>query len=128
SALPGASGNRSCVAAVMASSVVAAAPAMNRCERVIDRDDTASGGGRGQARAFRSERRVTRVPRHAAEIVGLSSPAWLEAIADVTNGPNIDRAMRIGLHFAPERRDTPIDTPSGDEHGIPPDGIQDRVA
>ena len=54
--------------------------------------------------------------------------ARLETIADVTNRANVDRAMRIRLHFAPQRRDTPIDAPSGDEHGIPPDGIQDRVA
>ena len=58
----------------------------------------------------------------------LSIAARLEAIADVTNGPNIDRAMRIRLHLAPERRDTPIDAASGNEHGIPPDGVQNRVA
>ena len=35
---------------------------------------------------------------------------------------------RIVLYLGSQRRDTPIDAPPSDEHGIPPDSIEDRAA
>ena len=61
-------------------------------------------------------------------ITGLSVRAWLEAIADVPNGPDEGWRVRIRLDLGAQRGDAAIDTSRRDEHRMAPHRIEDVVA